>query len=718
VNPFPVPSLQSFASDLTVIEVSGSYYFKASKGENLLITGYDFPVGWTKGFPYKSAATIDVFGQTAVPVVSLFQNFDYENQYFCKHVAQVVDENGIETKQAYVSDIVAYSESLTGDDLVEANEYYSVPIAVTTAVRYVSKAGSDAAAGTKADPWLTIQYAQNSSTNGDTIYVLSGEYAETYNGSINLRLIRSVTYNCIGKVVIKKAGTGGSVLYNESGSRTFNRAIIDAGGNTNSVGDTYSLGSARTTIYNNCIFKGGTASWLRTQLIETVNLNNCIAIGANAQTVTVGINSANNCLFVNHIDYYRKNNTMLNCNFTNYKMVFDTANTVNIKGCFVSNNLTFLTFNPNGASTASLTFNIFNLTGGTDVSLIDIQENGVNYVDAVLQNNRFYCNSDISGTINSLSRINTPKLIAENNHYSMLSASEVSCLISGSSIAIDELIKVKNNYFKSNAKNTLIVTIGGEGGSVYNKGAEFSGNRVIGFLYDTPSASGTQHATLFNSGGNQIIKHNYISHSTLGIVIKCGNGLAYTSGGCFNNLVEECYNAIWCRGVGGINIFNNTMRHSGYAYGSPFSRFIFADENPVQAGTQQSENVIIKNCIMSTPVNTGNVFLVGFDEYAGLNGCIVEDCQLDGGQFLLSDGTTAYSDLAIAQAAGKLLNCVVADPLLSAALIPLTPITGADLGEDYEDGLDVTTNWGGATTLPVIVTKQQGATWQKGAFIQ
>ena len=114
LNSLPAYSLVTMWLDGTIVESSGSYYFKNKKGDDVLITGYDFPTGWTNGFPYKSAATIDVFGQTGVPVISLFQNFDYANQYFTRHVAQVVDDNGVETSEAYVCDIVAYSEALTG----------------------------------------------------------------------------------------------------------------------------------------------------------------------------------------------------------------------------------------------------------------------------------------------------------------------------------------------------------------------------------------------------------------------------------------------------------------------------------------------------------------------------------------------------------------------------------------------------------------------------
>jgi hypothetical protein len=42
---------------------------------------------------------------------------------------------------------------------------------------------------------------------------------------------------------------------------------------------------------------------------------------------------------------------------------------------------------------------------------------------------------------------------------------------------------------------------------------------------------------------------------------------------------------------------------------------------------------------------------------------------------------------------------------------------GVDLGASYDDGLDASTDWGDSSTVPVIVTKQQGASWDIGAYV-
>jgi len=42
---------------------------------------------------------------------------------------------------------------------------------------------------------------------------------------------------------------------------------------------------------------------------------------------------------------------------------------------------------------------------------------------------------------------------------------------------------------------------------------------------------------------------------------------------------------------------------------------------------------------------------------------------------------------------------------------------GVDLGVDYDDGLDAMTNWGNKNTVPNVITKQQGANWDIGAYV-
>jgi hypothetical protein len=48
-----------------------------------------------------------------------------------------------------------------------------------------------------------------------------------------------------------------------------------------------------------------------------------------------------------------------------------------------------------------------------------------------------------------------------------------------------------------------------------------------------------------------------------------------------------------------------------------------------------------------------------------------------------------------------------------------SPAIGAGevLGAVYDDGLDASTDWGDDNEVPTIVTKQQGAAWDCGAYV-
>jgi len=77
-----------------------------------------------------------------------------------------------------------------------------------------------------------------------------------------------------------------------------------------------------------------------------------------------------------------------------------------------------------------------------------------------------------------------------------------------------------------------------------------------------------------------------------------------------------------------------------------------------------------------------------------------------------------YDSLAAWQATGLEVDSISQNPNLTNN-IPNTAIAeGENLGSTYEDGLDISTDWGDENTLPVVVTKKQTGTWQIGAYIQ
>jgi hypothetical protein len=208
--PIPTPSDALFHLDGTVIEISSSFYFKdrTTNGRNFLITGKDFT---TTGFPYKSSATIsapagdttliaaDVNGflytagtPNQIPVVSLFQNIEYENKLFTRHAAQTLNAGGFETYEPRVLDIVLYSSARTGADLTTCQTYYSVPTEDTTTMAWLSPTGNDTTGdGSKANPYLTLDKIKASTKVN--IYLKTGAYpmasSLTFTGATQLNII-------------------------------------------------------------------------------------------------------------------------------------------------------------------------------------------------------------------------------------------------------------------------------------------------------------------------------------------------------------------------------------------------------------------------------------------------------------------------------------------------------------------------------------------------
>lgn len=736
LNQIPLKADALFWLDGVIIEDGGNNYFrdKTGNGRKFLITGYDFDSTWVAGMPYKTAATISApAGDTTliaadinnylydsggtpnqIPVVSLFQDVDYEHKLFCRHIAQVVDGNGVETSEARVVDIALYNTVKSAIDLTLCQNYFAVPIEVTSNVKWVSKNGNDTTGnGTKALPWKTFAKADSSATANDTIYIKTGIYDES-SGALpgTFYATKALKYNAIGGVVMTSTGanyvmyTAGAVTYE------FKGIVFDAELEKNIGVNCYTPNISNST-YERCLIKRFNDTSFGGVVTHTTLFKNCITIGTTAKTTqkyVVGINQFDNCLINNTTVWAYANNIFKNVKESENKYtVCDIRKEITIVGGKYNHaGLGFSDANSSIASNINCQYALFthhDIVGITPKS-IDCSKNS--NTSAIIK----YCN--FSSTVNKENGrfviVTGNCEISNNNTYDNVSAGFYHIQAS------DGIVKMNYNRCQSNSLSGTTLSIGGETSvSNLNNNSEFIGNRVIGFKLDNPSTvTATTHSVLITSGINIKIAYNKISHTTLGMVVKT-NAQAYSGEGVYGNLFENCRIAIYVRGITGMNVFNNTIKHSNTVYGQAFSSSILVDENTAIAGDQFSENIIIKNNILDVKVNVGN--LIQFDAHAAANGCIAENNQLFGGKYLLSDGTS-YSDLATAQAAGKLLNCVVADSQLDSNLIPITKISGVDLGATYDDGLDVSTNWGSTTTLPIIVTKQQTATWQKGAYVQ
>lgn len=187
--------------------ISGNNFVDRISGRLFPITNKDFPTGWVKGFPYKSAATfsapvgdvaliaadVNGFFYTAgvpnqIPVISCFQDVDYAHRLFFRHISQSIDiDTMVETYEPRVAEMVLYNTAATGVDLTARNNYFNVPTKLTSGIREVG-------AG-KPYP-SSITDAITASLSTDTIYVYSGTYTMT------AAIIKPFKIQCIGNVNI------------------------------------------------------------------------------------------------------------------------------------------------------------------------------------------------------------------------------------------------------------------------------------------------------------------------------------------------------------------------------------------------------------------------------------------------------------------------------------------------------------------------------------
>lgn len=726
----------SFLLDGTIIQIGGNYYFKdrTKNNRHFLITNYDFPTGWTYGLPYKSAATIsapandmelwaydvDSFlydgnhNPRQIPVVSLFQNIDYANRLFCKHEAQVLNGNGVETYAPRVSQIVLYRAVKTNTQLTICNNHFDVPVKSVTHIRQVG-AGKI---------YSTIQSAINAANAKDTIYIYTG----VFNESNYISITKNITIIGLGYVRVKQASSV-AVFYNTYATFTINNIIIDAEGKTTRAIALESQASDHldTITINRCFFYNIKDNVINGNIGYDYMFSNVIfhkatygIITCNARDVVI-----NGCYGIN-MSFI----VSLNCNFK-YNRIINNYDITTNRILTVGNGSVTCSYNTISTSSTFLysfgevanrivedyCYNDITLTDrGTSIdecaiylqnSFLEtrhttITHNVVNQIGSLLDDNKTRVFTIFNN--NTIIRNN---IINTSSHYNIYHISVLPATTN-----LYRIINIDNNYIHSNftGGSSIIITIGAEIAM-----DNFSNNStIIGNVIINNGSNTGLHGILSNCGTNISVKYNNIYGCYYGIIIKTGqNAYSYTTEGVYSNIINNCAQGIIIKGVSGINVFNNTIINS-LIYG------ISCLENNVLAGNQYTENSIIKNNIFFNSESVGA--LVQFDQHAADNGCLAENNILYGGQYFIIAGGSNYSSFLAAQAAGLLSYCLNENPNLKSAteLWSTTPITSIaeDLGSPYNVGLDTISTWGSPTTIPVITTKNQPATWQIGAYIK
>jgi hypothetical protein len=699
--------------------LSGSEFVdKSGNGRNFTITNKDFTANY---LPYKSAATISAPASDAtliaadvnnflydtggtpnqIPVVSFFQNIDYEDIGFSRHVAQSVNGNGVETREPHVKDFVWYAAALTGADLTAANSYYGVPTEQTSNVKWVSKDGNDTTGtGTKALPWLTLTKAEASATNGDLIYVKSGIYDEV--DFWQPRFDRDWT--ALGGVRVTSSGTTYVIINSLTNNVTITGFIIDAESNT-----TYCGFITGDTTFNKCLFTN-VLTYTIYNSGNIVSISNSVFEGRFRFLKEL---ESDTCLFnidddgaveTNGEDY-----TFTNC-ILNFDGVLGSLNGITL------NNNSGATFKGCEMNFISCNVGIYRGTTGAGSGLTfeycTIIQTNVNQAGIALDENAGtkvtvkYCTIYNNDTTHQVLRFAEQTEVDINNNFIF---SDTINSIDIYTRLVATIVNITNNFIKANYTSGYAMSIGEEGttaGDDLMTSITIERNLILGQKYYTPAATPAVHGIFVGFQGTTMsVKYNQVNGVGLGIVIK-GSSTDMVNGIVQSNIITNSYAyGIHPKGVDNLKCYNNTLVENG--------REFFISEN---VGADPCDGLDLRNNIFE---NTSG-YLYYFNDAGSYGGTH----NIDYNNIYYTD-KLAYDgsgdvDLSAWNTAGYDGNGETGDPLLT-DFIPQSgsPAIGAGetLAAAYDDGLDASTNWGDASTLPVVVTKQQTAPWDIGAYV-
>lgn len=778
-----------FFLDGTIISSGGNYYFKdrSSAARNFLITGYDLDSTWTKGFPYKSAATIsapagdatliaadinnflyDAGGTpNAIPVVSLFQNIDYENTIYCRHVAQVVDGNGVETYEPRVMEVFMTKAPLTASELVKADDYFGVPVKSATAL-WVAKDGNDTTGnGTEALPYLTIAKFI-AVGNGKTCYLKTGAYNEKitfnnkqvnikgvgfnllisttsgtfdYSGATSITTIERISaIVALANKVLKQAATGALIFNN-----------IRLIGGTNDIRDTAGTGTGIVikdsyltskieakgdVTLNGCYYKpvASLAGGIYASAEKKVTMNNCKigeitstgmfkAIGVGAELYLFNCSNYGN-LYVDEINDYAPKITIL------YSAII--AATKAILAYATNTGSRIIAINNNTIVTGGVVNQLFALTGKGTVEINNNTITGLAKAFTMAMNgldvdsNNDFKNNVIHSSSFTITANNTNGEITNN----IFDVSTGSNIVTTVSIALlDVVVRIENNLLNSPNTGSAVIQLGTEGGDVsYNRmnGSVITKNKSLCYSYYGNAFPGAQHWVLIYANTVEA-SYNYINGTYLGWVMKSAGG---TNNSIIrHNLIVDTSNPCLSKGVIGVSYINNTLIWKKAM--TKLALVIMADE--LYEGSESTGTIFKNNIVVDFTSDYDTQFIEATDED-------LVNCEIDyniyykgnglaSTHFAYLNGTTWLSFaewqalgfdthsiiLSEAQALALFTDYVNGDYSLKTGSAAIG--VGVDLGATLDDGLDASTDWGADTELPTIVTKQQGAAWDCGAYV-
>ena len=728
------PAKSSIVQWLDGTRIGNTFIDRSGNGYNVSIINND--IALKSGFPFKSNALIAQLAANwhkvpdtnnfwfspagvpnQIPVTALYQNVDYDNLIFCRHVGQQLSPLGQELREPYITDIVTYAQPIKGNQLSKAVKYFGVPVYNTRSTWLDFDNGSDVSGdGSKANPYATWTQAETMCSNGDTVYLKTGIDAEGY-----IQTSKAITWIGVGNVTVKTEATSNGVIrITGSGAKSFQNLTLD-GQSVNSGVGYYS--TAQNATFTFCHFQNlvTTASAINFQYASTISNNTLQDCSFNYSYPggygILEVNSMIGCYF----------NTKCNILFSSsqpaltlkYNRVFNTidtrifdfsGNSYTVVGnqatnggkgsflvCSGSNATTGNTFLFNTINQADVAFQSFILITGTSVR--------VAYNTITLTGNSVLSSDNYTYVITGTS---CPTPIVYNNTIDVAARRIYALIHFNTGGAVCGAITVYNNklYVRTAVDNNPI-EIGGENDVNYtgkNDGTTVYNNYILMPLF-YGGTWGNSHG-VFISGGSANVYGNFIYGGGIGFIQKAVGGTFTTV--FHHNVAVNCRISFYSKAVVGCKFFNNTIETATTSTDSPAAFDI------VKNGTSISSANEIKNNLIICKAPAGNFFVYSCDSAA-----IFTTLSADYNQ-VYALNSVAYSAGAAKtwsqwKTLGKDAHSTWGDITFTSKndykYWPTSAITGAT-SVSTTSGININTKFG-----DTLLITSQGATWQRGAYI-
>lgn len=664
----------------------------------------------------------------AIPFISFYQNIDFADKIFSKHVTQTVHgTTGEELTPAGLKYIAHYSTAQTAK-IADMAAFYGSEVQPIAGAYYVSKSGNNTTGtGSLAAPWLTIDKAYQTVATDKTIYVLQGTYKEqsaVYGNCLYAGRTGTRSIIALGRVTMQSVSTD-AVVMQDHGTLNLTGFIFDGETNTTAILNNISGANDVMNVYRCKFINAKTQNYVSIDTANTDALSLYDCVIPDLKTI-VCYDPANiiRCYVNARTTFHKEGNFHYNkVKLAASQTFFPITNANSVKWN------TFETYSfavsYSLATPVVISYNTINLLYGSSNGLSNtvISINNDNCVPSILNNRMISTNTSIPAgqyySFIQLSKCITP--IIRGNYIRIDSYNAVLAIGLIPSTAGQGKCTIDNNFIKTNVTENGLggISLGGQSlltGKLDN--SEITNNTFIGSLLDRPTVNpGSIHFLNMSAGNNFKVERNLFAYCSLALVLTNGNTPpSYTSGGINHNIFYQNKNDVVTGGIDALPINNNSFHFIGGLSGITKGDFISIWKS-VATGVEAT-NIVVKNAIIHNADPSANVKLVYIDAYAAAHGCAIANCVLQNDN-VSNALVNSHTTIAAIRAAGLDIGnaSIEADPLFvgngDLRLQAASPAKGMGLTISGT-GLDITSEFT-FTDIPTIVTAEQVS--DAGAFV-